>query len=78
MEFFRHMRRRAEVFIYSLPYPLAPIPYTLRRGQTVIEYMLMLAVVAAMAMMMGILFHKKILGGIFTMVGLIIGAGTPK
>ena len=76
-EFFRYICRRVEVFIYSLPYPLTPIPCTLRRGQTVIEYMLMLAVVAAIAMMMGILFHKKILGGIFTMVGLIIGAGTP-
>ena len=49
-----------------------------RPGQTTVEYLLLLAVVAAMATMMAILFHKRILGGIFTMVGMIIGAGTPK
>lgn len=49
-----------------------------RRGQTTVEYLLMLAVVAGMAAMMAILFHRRILGGIFTMVGMIIGAGTPK
>ena len=78
MEFFRHMRRRAEVFIYSLPYPPSPVCYTLRRGQTTVEYLLMLAIVASVALAMGIMFHKKILGGIFTMVGMIIGAGQPK
>ena len=76
--FFRHMRRRAEVLIYSLPYPLFPMRYTLHRGQTTVEYLLMLAVVASVALAMGILFHKKILGGLFTMVGMIIGAGQPK
>jgi hypothetical protein len=49
-----------------------------RSGQTTVEYLLMLAVVSAVAAMMGILFHKRILGGIFTLVGMIIGAGTPK
>ena len=49
-----------------------------RRGQNTVEYILLLAVVAGMAVMMGIMFHKKILGGIFTMVGMIIGAGAPK
>lgn len=55
-------------------------PSVLRRrsGQTTIEYLLMLAVVGGMAALMGILFHRRILGGIFTMVGMIIGAGTPK
>ncbi len=51
--------------------------FTRRPGQTTVEYLLMLAVVAGMAALMGILFHKRILGGIFTMVGLIIGAGKP-
>jgi len=72
------MLRRAEIFIYSLPSTLTPNPYTLRRGQSTVEYLLMLAVVASIAMSMGILFHKRILGGIFTMVGMIIGAGQPK
>jgi len=72
------MRRRAEVFIYSLPCPLAPVRYTLRRGQSTVEYMLMLATVASVALAMSIMFHKKILGGIFTMLGMIIGAGQPK
>jgi len=49
-----------------------------RRGQTTVEYLLMLAVVAGMAVIMVILFYKRILGGIFTLVGMIIGAGTPK
>jgi len=37
----------------------------------------MLAVVAGMAMIMAVLFHKRILGGMFTMVGMVIGAGAP-
>lgn len=49
-----------------------------RKGQTTVEYLLMLAVVAGMAALLAILFHRRILGGIFTMVGMIIGAGTPK
>ncbi len=49
-----------------------------RRGQTTVEYLLMLAVVAGMAAMMAILLHRRILGGLFTLVGMIIGAGTPK
>ncbi|OIN99798.1 MAG: hypothetical protein COX65_01235 [Elusimicrobia bacterium CG_4_10_14_0_2_um_filter_56_8] len=48
-----------------------------RPGQNTVEYLLLLAVVAGLTAMMGILFHKKILGGIFTLVGMIIGAGKP-
>ena len=48
-----------------------------RRGQTTVEYLLMLAVVAGMALILGILFHKKILGGLFSLVGMVIGAGKP-
>lgn len=57
---------------------LLPSAFRRRRGQNTVEYMLMLAVVASMAVIMLILFHKKILGGIFTLAGLIMGAGTPK
>ena len=59
---------------------LLDLPSALRRrgGQTTIEYLLIMAVVAGMAAIMGVLFHKRILGGIFTIVGMIIGAGTPK
>ena len=48
-----------------------------RPGQTTVEYLLMLAVVAGMALILGILFHKKILGGLFSLVGMVIGAGKP-
>ena len=72
----RRFCRRGEAAFYALPCPLAPV-FARRRGQTTVEYLLMLAVVAGMASMMGVLFHKKILGGIFTLVGMIIGAGTP-
>jgi hypothetical protein len=62
------------------PLPFLPSPAAFRRraGQTTVEYLMMLAVVAGMAAMMAVLLHKRILGGIFTLVGMIIGAGTPK
>ncbi len=49
-----------------------------RRGQTTVEYLLLLAVIVGMTLMMGVLFYRRILGGFFTLVGMIIGAGTPK
>lgn len=49
-----------------------------RPGQTTVEYLLLLAVVGGMAAMMAVMFHRRILGGIFTLVGMIIGAGQPK
>ena len=48
-----------------------------RRGQTTVEYLLMLAVVVGMTLIMAILFHKRILGGMFSLVGMVIGAGKP-
>ncbi len=48
-----------------------------RRGQTTVEYLLMLAVVVGMTLIVGVLFHKKILGGMFSLVGMVIGAGKP-
>lgn len=56
---------------------LRPAAFRRRPGQNTVEYLLMLAVVASMAVIMVILFHKKLLGGIFTLAGLIIGAGKP-
>ncbi|HAT72455.1 MAG TPA: hypothetical protein DCS63_06540 [Elusimicrobia bacterium] len=62
------------------PFLFMPGASSLRRrpGQTTVEYLMMLAVVAGMAAMMAVLFHKRILGGVFTLVGMIIGAGQPK
>jgi len=72
----RKLFRRGEAAFYSLPCPLYA-GLARRPGQTTVEYLLMLAVVAGMAAMMAVLFHRRILGGVFTMVGLIIGAGKP-
>ncbi|MDT8286783.1 MAG: hypothetical protein RQ748_06710 [Elusimicrobiales bacterium] len=47
----------------------------LRRGQNLVEYMLMLAVIASVALMLGVAFHRKFLGGFFTLIGMIIGGG---
>jgi hypothetical protein len=69
---------RCAAALCAAPCGLSPALLVKRRGQTTIEYLLMLAVVGGMAAMMVVLFHKRILGGIFTMVGMIIGAGTPK
>jgi len=72
----RRVFRGGESLFYSLPCPQGPA-LTRRRGQTTVEYLLMLAVVAGMAAMMAMLFHRRILGGVFTLVGMIIGAGKP-
>ena len=77
MSSLRRVYRRGEAAFYSLPCPLSPVSLKSRPGQSTVEYLLMLAVVAGMASIMGVLFHKRILGGIFTLVGMIIGAGTP-
>jgi len=46
-----------------------------RAGQTTVEYLLMLACVVGLALILAVLFHKRLLGGMFTMVGMVIGAG---
>ena len=48
-----------------------------RKGQNTVEFLLMLAVVASIALMIGILFHKKIIGALFSLIGMVIGAGKP-
>lgn len=72
----RRVYRRGEAAFYALPSPFSA-SFKSRPGQSTVEYLLMLAVVAGMASMMAVLFHRRILGGIFTLVGMIIGAGTP-
>ncbi|MEI7480958.1 MAG: hypothetical protein WCK75_01270 [Elusimicrobiota bacterium] len=52
-------------------------PRIFRKGQTTVEYLLMLAVVVGMTLIIGILFHKKILGGMFSLIGMVMGAGKP-
>ena len=37
----------------------------------------MLAVVVGMTLILAVLFHKRILGGLFSLVGMVIGAGKP-
>ena len=54
-----------------------PLSLRARRGQTTVEYLLMLAVVAGMTLILAVLFHKRILGGLFSLVGMVIGAGKP-
>jgi Flp pilus assembly pilin Flp len=42
-------------------------------GQATVEYLLIMGSVAAMLTIFGVMFHKKIIGGIFTLIGLVIG-----
>lgn len=49
-----------------------------RKAQTTVEYLLLLATIAGATILFFILFYKKIIGIFFTIVGLILGAGTPK
>jgi hypothetical protein len=37
----------------------------------------MLAAVVGVTLIFGVLFHKKILGAMFSLVGMVIGAGRP-
>ena len=78
---FRSCLRRAyrlgDTVFYSLPCRLSPAALLRRPGQTTVEYLMTLAVVAGMASIRGVMFHRRILGCLFTLVGMIIGAGTP-
>ncbi len=49
-----------------------------RAGQGTIEYLLILAWVAAGALIFGAFFFKKLLGTFFTIIGMVMGAGTPQ
>ncbi|MBI4351581.1 MAG: hypothetical protein HY550_09095 [Elusimicrobia bacterium] len=78
LEFLLDLKLRTALLGFRpLSFILNPSSFVRRPGQTTVEYLLMLAVVAGMASIMGVLFHRRILGGIFTLVGMIIGAGTP-
>lgn len=48
-----------------------------RPGQATVEYLLLLAFIGGAVVIFGALFHKMIIGGVFTVAGLIIGAGKP-
>lgn len=49
-----------------------------RKAQTTVEYLLLLATLIGGILIFFMLFYKKIIGIFFTIVGLILGAGTPK
>ena len=49
-----------------------------RKGQTVVEYLLMLATIVGATLIFAGLMYRRILGGFFTVIGMVIGAGTPK
>jgi hypothetical protein len=42
-------------------------------GQTVVEYLLVMASAAAILVLAGIYFHKKLIGRFFYVLGLILG-----
>jgi len=77
-DIFLDIRLRIAVFGFRyLSFLLQPPSLRARRGQTTVEYLLMLAVVVGMTLILAILFHKRILGGMFSLVGMVIGAGKP-
>jgi hypothetical protein len=49
-----------------------------RNAQATVEYLLLLAMMAGLVIMLFALFHKKAIGIFFTIVGFILGAGTPQ
>ena len=69
---------RAEAAFWELAAGRAPAFLRRRPGQATVEYLLMLGVVATVAVVFVTAFHKMILGGIFTIAGMVLGAGTPK
>jgi len=44
-----------------------------RKGQSTVEYLLVMAVIVSVALMGIGLFHKKLMGGFFSIVGMVIG-----
>lgn len=49
-----------------------------RNAQATVEYLLLLAMVAGGVIIFFVLFYRKIVGVFFTIVGLVLGAGTPQ
>ena len=75
-------RLRPAVYDLWCSFCLWPVAYGLRcpsrhsrKGQTTVEYLLMLAIVVGLTLIVAALFHKRILGGFFSLVGMVIGAG---
>jgi len=50
----------------------------IRKAQIAVEYLLMLSMIVGMFLMFAVMFYKKILGVFFTIIGMIMGAGTPQ
>jgi|GEM_PF-1872677 len=49
-----------------------------RKGQTSVEYILMLAAIATLVIIFIAMFGKKFLGGFFSIVGMIVGTPAKK
>ena len=79
MKFLNGLKNGFKFVFHSTLYPLPSTlyPFFCRKGQTTVEYLLMLAVVVGMALTLGIIFYKHILGLFYTMVGMVLGAGEP-
>jgi len=43
------------------------------RGQNTVEYLMMLSIIVTMILTMSVMFHKKLLGAFFSVIGMIIG-----
>ena len=46
-------------------------------GQATVEYLLLMSFIVSMMLIFGLMFHQKIIGGIFTLVGMVIGTANP-
>lgn len=49
-----------------------------RKGQTTVEYILMLASIAMLVVIFMAMFGKKFLGGFFSIIGMIVGQPAKK
>jgi len=77
-DIFLEIRLRLVIFGFRCSsFAFHPSPLRARRGQTTVEYLLMLAVVVGLTLILAVLFHRRILGGMFSLVGMVIGAGKP-
>lgn len=47
-----------------------------KKGQTTAEYLLLMAMIIGATLIFGMLFYKRIIGLFFTIIGLVLGAGT--
>ncbi|MEW5950468.1 MAG: hypothetical protein GX447_06870 [Elusimicrobia bacterium] len=65
--------------MFSIRVKKAPIfLFKKRKGQATVEYLLIMAWVVAGVLILAVLFYKKLLGTFFTIIGMVMGAGTPQ